>query len=123
MQVGDLKSRTSAQKDVQDAAVAVIGVCDRIENALHNPKAEVVYDVLAGREGGAKLYSQLSPLYTWAQDSDHAPTQGMLERKAELLTELAAREAEIAALRAAELAQLERLIEAAKLPRFIVPDS
>ena len=51
--------------------------CEALElcKRMHNPKAEVVYDVLAGREGGAKLYSQIAPLFTDTQNSDYAPTQ------------------------------------------------
>jgi hypothetical protein len=103
------------------AADAVIARASALEDALHNPDAEVVYDILAGRSGGAKLYSQLAPLYSWAQDSDHAPTQGMRERRDELLAELARREGELGALRAGELARLEQAVAAAGLPRVIVP--
>jgi len=120
-QVRDLKSRAAGRADVGAAADAVVVRCDAIEAALHNPEAEVVYDILAGRSGGAKLYSQLSPLYSWAQDSDHAPTQGMRERRDELLAALAHHEGELAALRSGELAAFERAVQMADLPRVIVP--
>ena len=55
---------------------------DDLENKLHNPKAQVTYDILAQR-GGAKLYSQLGALYEWAKDTDDGPTQGMREVYAE----------------------------------------
>ena len=45
---------------------------------MHNPTAEVVYDILAMR-GGTRLYSRLAPLLMWAIESDGAPTQGMIE--------------------------------------------
>jgi len=35
-----------------------------VEEKLHNPKAEVTYDILA-QKGGAKLYSQLATLLDW----------------------------------------------------------
>ena len=49
---------------------------DELEHRLHNPDAEVTYDILAMR-GGAKLYSRLSPLLDWVSDNDGPPTQGM----------------------------------------------
>ena len=123
-QVADLKRRTEANAaaaGLRTAADAVIARCDAIEAQLHNPGAQVVYDILAGREGGAKLYSQLSPLYSWAQQSDHAPTQGMRERAAWLEGELGRIDGEIAALRSGELARLESEAAALSLPRVIVP--
>lgn len=60
----------------------------QIEGELHNPGAKVVYDVLAGRDGGAKLYHQLVPLYGWSQSADDAPTQGMQQRHAQLSEKL-----------------------------------
>ncbi len=83
-----------------------------IEEKLHNPSAKVVYDVLAGRDGGAKLYHQLVPLYAWAQSADDAPTQGMRERHAELLNELEQVEDEYAAMRSAELAGYQQALSA-----------
>ena len=49
---------------------------ETIEARLHNPNAEVTYDILAER-GGARLYSRLSPLQMWAIEGDGAPTAGM----------------------------------------------
>ena len=48
-----------------------------IEQELHNPHAEVDYDVLAGRKGGAKLYSRLAWLASGASQHAGPPTQGM----------------------------------------------
>ena len=62
-----------------------------IEDKLHNPTAEVVYDILAMR-GGARLYSRLSPLQMWAVEADGAPTAGMMQVLAEQEKELAALE-------------------------------
>jgi photosystem II stability/assembly factor-like uncharacterized protein len=76
-----------------DAADALVAKCDALEERLHNPKAEVAYDILA-MPGGAKLYSRLAPLYSWAHDGDGRPTQGMREVHAELRKELDALSAE-----------------------------
>ena len=54
----------------------MIAKLDDLESRMHNPKAEVVYDILAFR-GGAKLYSRLSSLYDAATDSDGVPTDSV----------------------------------------------
>ena len=51
------------------ASDAAIKKTDALEDKLHNPTAEVVYDILAMR-GGARLYSRLSPLQMWAIESE-----------------------------------------------------
>jgi hypothetical protein len=56
-----------------------------VELKLYNPDAVVLYDVLAGRQGGAKLYSRYGWLYALAIDQNGPPTQGMTEVDAELL--------------------------------------
>ncbi len=48
-----------------------------IEKLLYNPNAKVNYDILAGRDGGAKLYSRYGWLYRTALDHNGPPTQGM----------------------------------------------
>ena len=94
---------------------------DAIEGTLHNPEAVVNYDILSGRGGGAKLLSQLAPLYSWIGDSDHAPTQSMRDRAEVLLAELATREAAIAALRDLELARVEAEANQLGLARIVIP--
>jgi photosystem II stability/assembly factor-like uncharacterized protein len=59
---------------------------DDLEERLHNPRAKISYDILA-LKGGAKLYSRLVLLYTFALTGDGAPTQGMREVAAELKRE------------------------------------
>jgi photosystem II stability/assembly factor-like uncharacterized protein len=49
---------------------------DVLEEKLHNPKAEVPYDILA-RKGGAQLYSQLAWLFELLKEADGYPTQGV----------------------------------------------
>jgi len=61
--------------------------CDALEDRLHNPSAEVTYDILAMR-GGTRLYSKLVPLYTWADQGDGRPTAAMREVYAEHAREL-----------------------------------
>jgi len=54
----------------------IIRKADVLEDKLHNPTAEVVYDILAMR-GGTRLYSRLIPLQAWAIDAEGPPTSGM----------------------------------------------
>jgi photosystem II stability/assembly factor-like uncharacterized protein len=75
---------------------------DSLEGQLHNPRAEVTYDILAER-GGARLYSRLSPLQMWAIEGDGAPTQGMQQVLQELEKELAPVERDVQALLAADV--------------------
>jgi photosystem II stability/assembly factor-like uncharacterized protein len=82
---------------------------DAVEQALHNPDAEVDYDILAGRDGGTKLYSRLSWLFIGADDHDGPPTQGMREVAAELAAELAAEQAKLDTLLRDDLARLNTL--------------
>ena len=56
----------------------------KIEKLLYNPNAKVNYDILAGRDGGAKLYSRYGWLYRTALDHNGPPTQGMREVSSEL---------------------------------------
>ncbi len=90
----------NSSNGVQRAAEA-IDKLDALEAKLHNPKAEVAYDILA-QKGGAKLYSQLANLLGFVQEGDGAPTQGVREvhaehskRLTELLKELHSLEEEL----------------------------
>jgi photosystem II stability/assembly factor-like uncharacterized protein len=77
-----LQERAEALKDNPKAAElvksarALITKLDALENQLHNPAAEVSYDILA-MKGGTKLYSRLAPLMDWVATGDGAPTDGM----------------------------------------------
>ena len=97
--------RGPASLPVAEAASALAGKCDALEERLHNPKAEVAYDILA-MPGGAKLYSRLAPLYSAAADGDGRPTQGMRDVYAVLKAELDALEAEWKALLATDVPAL-----------------
>jgi photosystem II stability/assembly factor-like uncharacterized protein len=74
---------SSAAVPLVEAADALVRRCDALEETLHNPKAEIAYDILA-MPGGAQLYSRLSPLYSMAHEGDGRPTQGMREVYGEL---------------------------------------
>jgi hypothetical protein len=73
-----------------------------LEEQVHNPQAEVVYDILA-MKGGAKLYSRLSPLMGFA-DTEGPPTQGLRDVHAALRAELDAAVAAWAEVTAREIA-------------------
>jgi photosystem II stability/assembly factor-like uncharacterized protein len=123
-QAADIARRTernAAARDLRATADALVKRCDEIEHQMHNPEAKVVYDVLAGREGGAKLYSQLSNLYSDIQASDFAPTQGQAGQLDENLAALSAIEAELATMQGSDLARLEAQATALGLPHVIVP--
>jgi photosystem II stability/assembly factor-like uncharacterized protein len=88
---GALEEQSSAP-DLVAAARDLAGRLDTLESKLHNPEAQVSYDILAGRSGGAKLYSRLAPLYSRAQEADAAPSEGMRQVRAVLDGELDALE-------------------------------
>jgi photosystem II stability/assembly factor-like uncharacterized protein len=88
-------------------ADALVGRLDALEQKLHNPTAQVVYDILA-MKGGARLYSRLSPLLSSVIDGDGPPTQGMREVHAELRRELDAYASEFAEIIGRDLAALNR---------------
>jgi photosystem II stability/assembly factor-like uncharacterized protein len=77
----------AAAKDLVNQGADLIVQLDSLESRMHNPAAEVTYDILA-MKGGTKLYSRLAPLYTWAVEGDGAPTQGMREVFADQSKEL-----------------------------------
>ncbi|MGB5579606.1 MAG: hypothetical protein WBM68_03490, partial [Woeseia sp.] len=80
-----------------------------IEKLLYNPNAEVNYDILAGREGGAKLYSRLGWLYLTGFDHNGPPTQGMREVSRELSTLYDQATVELQQLFDNDLAQINEL--------------
>jgi len=121
-QVADLVGRLAATGG-RDALVAsgraVLAELRAIEVELHNPDAEVVYDVLS-RPGGAKTLSVLTWLYgSGLDESGDPPTQGQREVFDEELAKLAGLEGRLTALKSGELANLERLAKAADLPRVL----
>ncbi len=103
-------------------SVALVAKLDDLEGRLHNPKAEVVYDILA-QKGGAKLYSRLAPLFDVVKTGDGAPTAGVREEYARETRELDGDLAELDRLLATELAELNRQAAGLALPAVYVPEA
>lgn len=81
-----IKSRANA-KELSTKSADLLKKLDALENKLHNPTAEVVYDILA-MKGGTKLYSRLIFAYITAIDGPGPTTQGVKEVYAEQKAEL-----------------------------------
>src|SRR5262249_14597365 len=93
---------------------------EALEEKLHNPRAEVVYDILA-QKGGAKLYSQLSTLYKVATGADGAPTQGVREVHEERAAELRQLAKEFQAVVTNDLKRLNETATQLDVPGVIAP--
>ena len=121
-----LNERAELSKDNAKAAdwikeaKSMVERLDRLEAELHNPKAKVTYDILA-MKGGAKLYSQLAPLYDTVKDSDGPVTQGMREVHAGNAKELDRLAGEWRAL-GAGIARLNDIARTLGLPIVVTPD-
>jgi photosystem II stability/assembly factor-like uncharacterized protein len=114
-----LKDVAKAKELIEDSK-KLIDKLDKLEDKLHNPKAEVTYDILA-MKGGAKLYSQLSAMMDWMSDSDGPITQGMKEVYAEHVKELGKLLAEWRELAGKDVGQLNRQAALLELPTVYVP--
>jgi len=106
----------SASSKWSKEAEAVLAKLDALEELLHNPKAKVTYDILA-MKGGAKLYSQLVPLYQTLMESDAAVTQGIREVYAEHAKELQRLDARWQEIVTGDIARLN----ATALPAIVIP--
>jgi len=121
-----LADRNQLLKDNPKAATLIkqaqelVAKLDALEAKLHNPKAEVAYDILA-QKGGAQLYSKLIFLFEFIKDADGPPTQGMREEYAEQAKELRQHEAEFTKLLATELARLNEAAKKLDIPGVLVP--
>ena len=104
------------------AAKRVTTMASALEGRFHNPKAEVVYDILAQR-GGTQLHSNLTFLYVSAIWGEGAPTQGVREVAQELAAKLTELEGQLAELKSGDLAELEREARALNLPRVLFRQS
>jgi photosystem II stability/assembly factor-like uncharacterized protein len=93
---------------------------DELEEKLHNPRAKVIYDILAQR-GGAKLYSQLASLFEYIKEGDGTPTQGMREVYTEQSSELRRLAGDFDGLVHGELAKLNEAAKTAAIPNIILP--
>ena len=101
------------------AAEAAIRRSDELEDKLHNPTAEVVYDILAMR-GGARLYSRLSPLQAFAIEGSGPPTGGMQQVLADQEKELAALEGETKQFMAADVASINQRASRLSVPFVVI---
>jgi hypothetical protein len=88
---------------------------------MHNPKAQVVYDILA-QKGGARLYSRLAPLFDAVNETDGPPTQGMRETFADQQREMASDLSELDRLLGEELVSLNRLARERDLGGVLIPE-
>jgi photosystem II stability/assembly factor-like uncharacterized protein len=115
-----IKPDARAAQLIKDSE-ALAGRLGELEKQLHNPEAEVVYDILAFK-GGAKLYSRISFLHDVAADGDGPPTQGVRDLYAEQRRELDGYEATMKTL-LAELATLNAAAKKLDLPHIVAPES
>jgi photosystem II stability/assembly factor-like uncharacterized protein len=121
-QAKDLAERLTGDArgaDLVPVARRLVEQCEALEAELHNPKAEVVYDILAQR-GGTQLHSNLVFLYVYSGSGDGPPTQGEREVFAELRQRIQTLEGKLAEIQSGSLAELERQADAMKLPRVIL---
>jgi hypothetical protein len=122
-----IKQRVEATKGAKADGWArqandVVRKLDALEEQLHNPKAEVTYDILA-QKGGAKLYSQLAPLYETVKESEGVVTQGMRETYAEHARELDRLLERWRDLQRSDIERLNAEARDAKAPAIVVPMS
>jgi photosystem II stability/assembly factor-like uncharacterized protein len=93
---------------------------EALEEKLHNPKAKVVYDILAFK-GGAQLYSQLVYLYEMIREADGKPAQGWREVYQEQKLILTKLELEWQLLVVDELTRLNEQAKKLDIPGLILP--
>jgi photosystem II stability/assembly factor-like uncharacterized protein len=116
----ELLAKDDKAKPLIEPSKDLIARLDNLEARLHNPKAEIVYDVLAQR-GGSQLYSQMAPLMDWSAGGAGAPTQGMREVFAAQVKELDGYEAELSGLLGKDLAALNQTAAQLGVPGIYVP--
>ena len=120
-----LDERGDAIKDRADAGELRSAVdslttrLDSLSDVMYSPDAEVTYDILAK---GSRLYSRLTPLYTWAGEGDGAPTQGMKEVWAEQKKELQGYLDRFQQLLDVDLAQVNALAQRLGVPWVVVKE-
>jgi photosystem II stability/assembly factor-like uncharacterized protein len=116
----DLIAGNAKAADLIKASGDLIAKLDALEEKLHNPKAQVTYDIF-GPKGGAKLYSQFSFLFDVVKEGDGPPTEGMKQVYADLAAELVKLTEEFRMLTAGDLAKLNAKAKELDLPVVIVP--
>jgi photosystem II stability/assembly factor-like uncharacterized protein len=99
---------------------SVIARLTAIEEEIHNPRAQVAYDVLA-QQGGAKLYSRMASwLYDVIKEHDGPPTQGTREVADETAIALSEQQKALQDLVSGEIARLNALAAAKGVPFIIM---
>jgi photosystem II stability/assembly factor-like uncharacterized protein len=91
-----------------------------LEASLHNPKAQVAYDILA-QKGGAKLYSQFSTLLEAVRSADGPVTQGVSDMLADLERELSVYVGQMENLKSDELAKYNDAARKIQVPLIWIP--
>ncbi|HXG70852.1 MAG TPA: hypothetical protein VNJ04_09610, partial [Gemmatimonadaceae bacterium] len=114
----EVRKSEPAIAELVRASTDVIKKIDALEDRMHNPKAEVTYDILAER-GGSRLYSRLSPLQMWAIDGEGTPTRGMQQVLEEQEKELATLERDAQAFLSKEVAAINAMAEKLRL-EFVI---
>jgi hypothetical protein len=118
---GLLKDNPQAVKLIESSQ-ALAKNLDVLEAKLHNPKAEISYDIMA-QPGGAMLYSKLSALLSTVQSSDSKPTQGMTEMYGEYRRQLDALTKDFQTLVAGPVATINQMARDLKLPHILVREA
>jgi photosystem II stability/assembly factor-like uncharacterized protein len=114
-----LKDETKA-KEVVKLGEAIVKKLDEMEGKLHNPRAKIMYDLLAQR-GGAQVYSQLNAVLLGLMGSDGDPTQGQRQVFATQKKDLAKLEDDLKSLIDGNLAKFNAMVKKLEIPAIIVP--
>jgi photosystem II stability/assembly factor-like uncharacterized protein len=119
-QRNELLAKDQRAAALVESSRSLIARLDDLEARMHNPKAEISYDILA-MKGGARLYSRLSPFLGWTDTGNGAPTQGMREVFAAQMAELEGYEKELSGLIEDDLAALGETADRLGVPGIYVP--
>ncbi|MCI0606427.1 glycosyl hydrolase [bacterium] len=116
----DLLRKNEKAAQVTKDSEALIAKLNDLEEQIHNPKAEVPYDVLAFK-GGAKLYSRMSGLYSFSFEGDGLPTQGVKELFADMQKEMDGYQTQLKQLISTDLAALNESAKKLEFPTIYAP--
>lgn len=112
-----LKGNAAAAQLMKDSENLIAKLNDR-EAKMQNPKAEVSYDILSF-EGGARLYTRMSFLWSTISGADGVPTQGMRELYADQKKELDGYDSDMKQFIATDLSSLNTTAKKLDLPIVI----
>ncbi len=114
-----LKKNDKAAQLIKDSE-ALITKLNGLEEQMHNPKAEVPYDILAFK-GGVKVYSRMSMLLYFAMEADGLPTQGVMDLFADMKKELDGYDSQLKELTGKDLVTLNDSAGQMDVPTIYVP--